>query len=126
MPYKETYIEKKYWSIGEIAEMLQINTSNVRFWEDTFPWIHAKRNRKNDRRYTKETLGELMQINLLVKLGGLTLDGIKVAHNMGYQNELLEFIVDKHRNWRLPDEGTNLLDLKKYPLPIDEAYKHDA
>ena len=33
MPYKEKNIEKFYFSIGEVAEMLGVNASLIRFWE---------------------------------------------------------------------------------------------
>jgi hypothetical protein len=32
MPYKEKKIEKLYYSIGEVADMFQVNTSLIRFW----------------------------------------------------------------------------------------------
>ncbi|MBK7242217.1 MAG: MerR family DNA-binding transcriptional regulator, partial [Flavobacteriales bacterium] len=33
MPYKEKTIGKLYWSIGEVAEQLNVNTSLIRYWE---------------------------------------------------------------------------------------------
>ena len=33
MPWKEKTIEKLYWSIGEVAEQLGVNTSLIRYWE---------------------------------------------------------------------------------------------
>jgi hypothetical protein len=37
MPYKEKIIEKKYFSIGEVADMLGVATSLIRFWETANP-----------------------------------------------------------------------------------------
>ena len=36
MPYKEKKVEKLYYSIGEVAEMLGVPVSTVRFWENEF------------------------------------------------------------------------------------------
>ena len=34
--------EKKYYSIGEVAEFLNVNTSLIRFWEKEFKQISPK------------------------------------------------------------------------------------
>ena len=36
MPYKEKEIEKKYFTIGEVAGSLKVATSLIRFWESEF------------------------------------------------------------------------------------------
>jgi len=33
MPYREKEIEKKYYSIGEVAAMFSVAPSLIRFWE---------------------------------------------------------------------------------------------
>jgi murein DD-endopeptidase MepM/ murein hydrolase activator NlpD len=49
MPYKEKTIEKLYWSIGEVAEQLGVNTSLIRYWEKEFGTLRPKRTGKGDR-----------------------------------------------------------------------------
>ena len=39
MPYKEQKIEKLFYTIGEVAEMFDVNTSLIRFWEREFDII---------------------------------------------------------------------------------------
>ena len=46
MPYKEKKIEKVYYSIGELAEMFNVNTSLIRYWEKEFDIIKPHKNRK--------------------------------------------------------------------------------
>lgn len=47
MPYKEFKIEKLYYTIGEVADLLGENTSLVRFWSDKFSsYIKPERNKK--------------------------------------------------------------------------------
>ena len=69
-------MEKMYYSIGEVAEMLGENTSLVRFWSNSFPaFIKPERNAKGNRKFTPEDLETLKQIHLLVKGNGMTLEG---------------------------------------------------
>lgn len=77
MPYKEKVIEKKYFSIGEVAEMLDVATSLIRFWETEFDIIKPKKNRKGNRQFTREDIDNVKLIYHLVKEKGYTLQGAK-------------------------------------------------
>lgn len=70
-------IEKQYYSIGEVAELLGVNTSLVRFWETEFPELKPKKNRKGNRVYRKEDVELLKQIHYLVKTKRYTLEGAR-------------------------------------------------
>ena len=48
MPYKEKRVEKLYYSIGEVAEMFNVNPSLVRYWEKEFDIIKPKKNKKGN------------------------------------------------------------------------------
>ena len=54
MPYKEKPIEKLYYSIGEVAKILNVNVSLVRFWEKEFDILQPKKNKKGNRMFTWE------------------------------------------------------------------------
>ena len=77
MPYKETDIVKLFYSIGEVAEMFEVNTSLIRFWEKEFEVLKPKKNKKGNRLFTPEDLDNLKVIYNLVKEQGLTLEGAK-------------------------------------------------
>lgn len=77
MPYKEKVIEKKYFSIGEVADMLDVATSLIRFWESEFDIIKPKKNRKGNRQFTREDIDNVKLIYHLVKEKGYTLQGAK-------------------------------------------------
>lgn len=77
MPYKEKETEKVYWSIGETSQLLQVNQSTLRFWEEEFDSIHPKKNKKGDRFYTKKDIDHLKLIQHLTKDKGYTLKGAK-------------------------------------------------
>ena len=75
MPYKEKVIEKRYYSIGEVAAMYGVATSLIRFWETEFSILKPKKNRKGNRQFTKEDVDNLKLIYHLVKERGFTLSG---------------------------------------------------
>lgn len=77
MPYKEKQIEKLYYSIGEVAEMLNVNTSLLRYWEKEFDILKPKKNAKGDRFFTKNDIEKIKLIYHLVREKGYTLDGAK-------------------------------------------------
>jgi DNA-binding transcriptional MerR regulator len=77
MPYKEKVIEKKYYTIGEVADMFGVATSLIRFWEGEFDVIRPRKNRKGNRQFTKEDIENVRLIYHLVKEKGFTLNGAK-------------------------------------------------
>ena len=77
MPYKEKVIEKKYFAIGEVAEMFDVAPSLIRFWEGEFDIISPKKNRKGNRQFTKEDIENVRLIYHLVTENGFTLQGAK-------------------------------------------------
>ncbi len=69
-------MEKLYYSIGEVADILGENTSLVRFWSNTFgKYLKPKRNAKGNRLYMAEDVEFLKQLHLLIKVNGMTLEG---------------------------------------------------
>ena len=77
MPYKEKKVEKLYYSIGEVAEMFNVNASLIRYWENEFDIIKPKKNKKGNRFFTTEDIENFNIIYYLVKELGLTLKGAK-------------------------------------------------
>ncbi len=77
MPYKEKKVEKLYYSIGEVSEMLDVPISTVRFWENEFEILKPMKNKKGNRLFTPEDIKNLRIIHHLVKEEGMTLAGTK-------------------------------------------------
>ena len=71
--------DKLYYSIGEVAKAFDVNTSLIRYWEQEFPIIKPKKNKKGNRYFTPEDIKNLQIIYHLVKEKGYTLDGARVA-----------------------------------------------
>jgi DNA-binding transcriptional MerR regulator len=75
LPYKEKEIEKKYYSIGEVADQFKVATSLIRYWEGEFDIIRPKKDKKGNRRFTKDDIEKIQLIYHLVKEKGYTLTG---------------------------------------------------
>ena len=67
--------EKRYYSIGEVAELLSVKASQIRFWEREFPQLTPHRTRGGSRRYTKADLELLAVIRRLVHVQGMKIRG---------------------------------------------------
>jgi DNA-binding transcriptional MerR regulator len=109
MPYKEKKVEKFYYSIGEVAEMFDVNTSLIRFWEKNFDIIKPHKNKKGNRFFTKEDIENLKLIHHLVKDQRLTLEGAK--------KKLTENRQDTIHNYEIVD---SLKKIKEMLLEIRE------
>ena len=70
-------IEKRYYSIGEVAAHFGVSTSLVRFWENQFDMIRPRKNKNGVRQYTKEDINNIQTVYHLVKEKGYTLSGAK-------------------------------------------------
>lgn len=69
-------MDKLFYTVGEVAAILDESTSLVRFWANEFPkFIKPQRNAKGNRLFSKEDVDNFRKIHHLVKVEGLTLEG---------------------------------------------------
>jgi DNA-binding transcriptional MerR regulator len=66
---------KIYYSMGEVAEMFDVNQSLIRFWEKEFDILKPHKNSKGNRMFTADDIENLKLIYHLVKEQGMTLSG---------------------------------------------------
>lgn len=67
-------LSKKYYKISEVATILNIPASTLRFWEDKFTIIKPHRNEHGTRFYTPKDIETIRMVYYLVKEKGLKLD----------------------------------------------------
>ena len=78
MPYKEKETTKMFYSIGEVAEMFDVNTSLLRFWEKEFSTIlELSKDSRGNRQYTAQDIAKIRVLHNLIKEQGYTLEGAK-------------------------------------------------
>lgn len=87
--------EKLYYSIGEVARAFDVNTSLIRYWEQEFPIIKPKKNKKGNRYFTPEDIQHLKMIYHLVKEKGYTLDGARIALTTNSKIDQTVTIIDR-------------------------------
>ena len=69
--------EKKYFSISEVAELCDLKTHTLRFWEKEFKELSPVTRKGNRRYYQREDIVLVMKIKSLLHTDGLTVSGAK-------------------------------------------------
>ena len=77
VPEDEELFQKKYYSIGLVAEMFKVNISLIRFWEKEFDILKPKKNGKGDRHFRPEDIKNLQLIHHLLREKKYTIEGAK-------------------------------------------------
>ncbi len=102
--------KKLYYSIGEVAEAFDVNTSLIRFWEKEFNVLKPKKNAKGNRLFTPEDIKNLELIYYLVKERGFTLEGAKTHLKEQKQQTLDTFDIIR----KLERIKAQLLEIKEH------------
>ena len=110
--------EKMFYSIKEVADMLNVNQSLLRYWEKEFPSIKPTKTDKGTRQYRNQDVEEIKIIHHLVKEKGMKLSGAKQKLKENRNSVVhTQEILDTLRNIR--DE---LMKLKTEFDEADEDY----
>ncbi len=73
---------KLYYSIGEVAQMFQLNESTLRYWEQEFPFLRPKtKGPSKIRQYSDKDIEQIKLIHNLVKVRGFKLASAKKIIN---------------------------------------------
>ena len=110
----EHQLTKLYYSIAEVAEMFDVNTSLIRFWEKEFPSVKPKKNKKGNRLFTPKDILKIDRIYSLVKDRGYTLDGAKKALRSGSDKSITDHDSTQEVIMRLENIKQKLIHLKSY------------
>lgn len=104
--------DKKYYKIKDVADMLDIVPSTLRYWEQEFPECRPRRSATNQRYYTPENIECLRIIHYLLKVKGLRMDAAKEQLKLNRSNiskrmEIIETLT------RTRDDLQEMLDALK-------------
>jgi len=106
---EQNILTKRYYSIGEVAEMFGVAASLIRYWETEFTSLKPQKNKKGDRRYTAKDIKHLDQIYVLVKEKGYTLEGAKKEISHIKQRQILKNrLLDRLKSLRKEIHGLNI------------------
>ena len=74
--FREPHIpDKVYFRIGEVSDLVGVETHVLRFWESEFPLVRPHRTRSNQRLYRKKDVEALLLIRELLHNQGYTIAG---------------------------------------------------
>lgn len=110
--------EKLFYSIKEVADLLGVAQSLLRYWEKNFPSIAPKKTEKGTRQYRKEDVDEIRLIHYLVKTRGMTLSGARQKLNENRGNVILTEAITT----RLQTIRAELMRLKEEFDELSEEY----
>lgn len=103
-------LNKKFYKISDVAAILGIPATTLRYWEKEFTIIKPRRNAKNIRFYTPADIETIRKVYYLVKEKGLKLDAAQeqIRRNRANVDKRFEVI-------------ERLKDIKQELLELDEA-----
>ncbi len=70
-------LDKKYYKIKDVSELLGVSASTLRYWEQEFPECKPRRSATNIRYYKVQEIETLKIIHYLLKIKGLKIDAAK-------------------------------------------------
>lgn len=108
MPYKKPKIEKIFYSIGEVADVIGENQSLIRYWENQFDALKPHKNKKGTRLFSKEDIETVKLIHHLVKERGLTLKGAQQKLKDNKEETISNFEIVQ----RLQDVRQQLVEIR--------------
>ena len=73
--------DEKLYRIGEVATLLNLKTSVLRFWESEFPELQPQRSAKGHRSYREKDVAVLRRIKQLLHEQGMTIEGARKVHD---------------------------------------------
>lgn len=90
----DTRLTKSYYKIREVAEMLNVPQSTLRFWEKEFPEVCPRRSAGNQRYFTPGDVELLQIIHFLLHTKGMKMDAAKeyLKHNKSNISKKMEIV----------------------------------
>ncbi len=94
-------LNKKFYRIGDVAELLQLPASTLRFWENAIPELKPRRTIGGARMYSPADVERLQIIRYLIKDKGLKLEAAREHYRSNRQAvERTHKVVERLRNMR--------------------------
>jgi DNA-binding transcriptional MerR regulator len=73
----DAFVDKRFYKIGEVAEIAGVKPHILRYWESEFPQLNPKKTRGAHRHYSRRDLDLVMEIKRLLQDEGYTVAGAK-------------------------------------------------
>ena len=91
-------MKKFYYTIGEVANLLNLKQHVLRYWEKEFSQLHPRKKEGRNRRYNPEDIELLKKIKYMLYIQKFTIEGVrrklKEMKKNKFQTEI-DFSIDK-------------------------------
>ncbi len=67
----------RYYTIGEVADLIAEKTTVIRFWEKEFTHLQVKKNKFGHRVYTEEDVIKIKEIKKLLRDNNMSIKDVK-------------------------------------------------
>jgi DNA-binding transcriptional MerR regulator len=117
-------MNKYYYSIGEVSNLLGVKTHVIRYWETMFPQLKPRKRTGHNRRYTAEDIQILKSIKDMLYNQKYTIDGAKkklAANQKVEKSEQPEFNFADDLQSKKKYIKETLMDIKQTTDAIKEA-----
>lgn len=76
-------LDKQFYKISEVADLVEVPASTLRFWESQFPELKPRRNAHGIRIYTPRDIEMLKLVRYLIRDKGLKIEAAieQLRHN---------------------------------------------
>lgn len=74
-----TLPDNRYFTIGEVSQLCDLNASILRYWESEFPKLKPATRKGNRRYYLKTDILFILKIKHLLYTQGFTIEGARKA-----------------------------------------------
>jgi len=87
-------MEKIFYSIGEVSDIVDVDDYTLRYWEKEFKQLSPRRRSGGIRMYVKKDIDLIMRIKYLLYNRKFTIDGAKLIlnNNLKSEEELVEHL----------------------------------
>lgn len=101
VPEDDILFQKKYYSIGLVADMFKVNISLIRFWEKEFDILKPKLNGKGDRHFRPEDIKNLKLIHHLLREKKYTIEGARDFLKKNKKSEAVFGVIEDLKKLKL-------------------------
>jgi DNA-binding transcriptional MerR regulator len=72
-----TFPDKLYYKIGEVAQLAGVRTSVLRFWETEFDFLNPEKSSTGQRLYSKKEVELILEVKRLLYTEKFTIEGVR-------------------------------------------------
>ena len=113
--------DKKYFTIGEVAEISELKSHVLRYWEQVFPQLEPSK-RRGRRYYQKKDVLLVLEIKSLLHDQGFTIPGAKLRLSKRDVN-LTDSSLNNEQRSIVQDLQTMKAELKEFRNYVSNRFK---